>query len=78
MFPGSGEGAEDDVVNNIVNVPLLPLWRNPLFRLNARGRLLEEELSGMEEETASQIRKLLMLPHQVNGTIIKNCCNPLK
>ena len=35
MFPGTGE--LDDIAGNIINAPLLPLWKDPLILLRRLG-----------------------------------------
>lgn len=61
MFPGTGDA--DDIAANIVNVPLLPLWKDPLVRLGRLGAAEEgqqlPELNG--EVTVADIRRLKAL-----------------
>lgn len=61
MFPGTGDA--DDIAGNIINVPLLPLWKDPLVGLRRLGAAEEDqklpELNG--EVTVADIRRLKSL-----------------
>ena len=59
MFPGTGDA--DDIAGNIVNVPLLPLWKDPLVGLRRLGSAEVDQKLPAHNGDVADIRRLKSL-----------------